>query len=122
MVLIEEVRTIAAPYMANGVELVAIARQPERGLYQAGLRHADAWQRTGNCRLFIDMRNGKAPRIFNPRAGEYVDRFPATLFPLHSGQPGGPAVKWLIASGAVHFYRYYYLVTAQEKTSGGVSA
>ncbi|MRV70110.1 iron-regulated protein [Duganella sp. FT92W] len=92
-----DVQAIAVPYMTNGVELVAIARQPERGLYQARLRRADDWQRTGTYRLFIDMRTGKVLQIFNPRAGEYADTFLATLFPLHSGQLGGPVVKWLIA-------------------------
>ncbi|MBY0242685.1 MAG: PepSY domain-containing protein [Burkholderiaceae bacterium] len=95
------VQAIAMPYMTNGVELVAIARQPERGLYQARLRHADDWQRTGSYRLFIDMRTGKVLQIFNPRSGEYADRFLASLFPLHSGQLGGPAVKWLIAFGGL---------------------
>lgn len=93
----KEVQAIAAPYMANGTQLVALARQPERGLYQARLRRADDWQHTGTYRLFIDMRTGKVLQIFNPRSGEYADVFLATLFPLHSGQLGGPVIKWLIA-------------------------
>ncbi len=92
-----EVQAIAAPYMTNGVQLVAIARQPERGLYQARMRRADDWQRTGTFRLFIDMRTGKVVQIYNPRAGEYADIFLAALYPLHSGQLGGAALKWLIA-------------------------
>jgi uncharacterized iron-regulated membrane protein len=93
----KDVQAIAAPYMAGGAELVAIARQPERGLYQARMRRPDDWQRTGTYRLFIDMRSGKVLQIYNPRAGEYADIFLATLFPLHTGQLGGPVAKWLIA-------------------------
>jgi uncharacterized iron-regulated membrane protein len=97
----KEAAAIAAPYMTNGAQLVAIARQPERGLYQVRLRRADDWQRTGTYRLFIDMRTGKVLQIYNPRAGEYADVFLATLFPLHSGQLGGPVIKWLIALGGL---------------------
>ncbi|GAB2837858.1 PepSY-associated TM helix domain-containing protein [Pseudoduganella ginsengisoli] len=93
----KEVQAIAAPYLTNGTQLVAIARQPERGLYQARMRRADDSQRSGTYRLFIDMRTGKVLQISNPRAGEYADIFLASLFPLHSGQLGGPAIKWLIA-------------------------
>jgi uncharacterized iron-regulated membrane protein len=63
--------------------------------------HADDRQRTGSYRLFIVMRTGKVLRIFNPRAGEYADRFLATLFPLHTGQLGGSVVKWPIAFGGL---------------------
>lgn len=93
----DEAQAIAAPYIRNGVQLAAIARQPERGLYQVRLRRVDDWQRTGTYRLFIDMRSGKVVQIFDPRSGENADVFLAALFPLHSGQLGGMAGKCAIA-------------------------
>lgn len=93
----DQARAIAAPYQQNGATLVAINRLPERGVFQARLRRADDWQRTGTLRLFIDIRNGKVIAIINPIAGTGGDRLLASMFPLHSGQFGGLAGKWLIA-------------------------
>lgn len=89
---------IAAPYMREGAQLAANARQPERGLFQVRLHRSDDSQRTGTLRLLIDMRHGNVVQVFNPRAGENDDRFLATLFPLHSGQLGGSAGKYMVAA------------------------
>lgn len=92
-----QVQAIAAPYLRDGTTLVGIARQPERGLFLARLHRADDSQRTGTLRIFIDMREAKVVEVINPLSGKNGDRFLASLFPFHSGQMGGSAVKWLIA-------------------------
>lgn len=93
----EQAHAIAAPYQQHGAKLVALGRLPERGVFQARLRRADDWQRTGTLRLFIDIRTGRVIEIINPIDGTGGDRLLASLFPLHSGQFGGLAGKWLIA-------------------------
>ena len=90
-------RAAAAPQAGAGARLVALSRMPERGLFQARLRRADDWQRTGTLRLFIDIRNGAVVDVINPIAGKSGERFLAALFPLHSGQFGGSAGRWLVA-------------------------
>lgn len=91
------VQTAAASYLRDGTTLVGISRQPDKGLFIARLHRADDWQRTGTLRLYIDMRSGKVLETINPLSGKGGDRFIAGLFPLHSGQLGGPCVKWLVA-------------------------
>jgi sulfite reductase (NADPH) flavoprotein alpha-component len=90
-------RAAAAPYLVDGVQLLALNRQPERGLFQARLLRADDWQRTGTLRVFIDLRDGKVIDVVNPLAGQSGDRFIASLFPLHSGQLGGAAGRVIVA-------------------------
>lgn len=91
------VQTAAAPYLRDGTTLAGISRQPDKGVYIARLHRADDWQRTGTLRLYIDIRNGEVLHVIDPLSGKAGDRFLAGLFPLHSGQLGGPAVKWLMA-------------------------
>ena len=90
-------RAAAEPYLSNGVQLLALSRQPERGLFQARLLRPDDWQRTGTVRLFISLRDGKVVEVVNPLAGKSGDRFIAALFPLHSGQLGGAAGRVIVA-------------------------
>ena len=90
-------QAIAAPYLRDGASMAGISRQPDKGIYIARLRRADDWQRTGTLRIYIDMRSGKILEAINPLSGKPGDRFLASLFPLHSGQLGGAAVKWLVA-------------------------
>jgi uncharacterized iron-regulated membrane protein len=92
-----DARAVAARHTSDGAVLVALSRQPERGLFQARLRRADDWQRTGSLRLFIDIRNGALIETVNPLDGKTGERFLAALFPLHSGQFGGSAGRWLLA-------------------------
>ena len=92
-----EARAIAAQHISQGATLVALSRQPDRGLFQARLRRADDWQRTGTLRLLIDIRNGTLIETINPLGGKAGDRFLASLFPLHSGQFGGAIGRWLVA-------------------------
>lgn len=92
-----EAQAIAAPYLRDGVTMAGISRQPDKGIYIARLRRADDWQRTGTLRIYIDMRSGKILEAINPLSGKPGDRFLAALFPLHSGQLGGTAGKWLVA-------------------------
>jgi uncharacterized iron-regulated membrane protein len=92
-----EAQAIAAPYLRGGATMAGISRQPDKGLYIARLVRADDWQRTGTLRIYIDMRSGKVLEAIDPLSGQPGDRFLAALFPLHSGQLGGAAVKWLVA-------------------------
>ncbi|WP_228896273.1 PepSY-associated TM helix domain-containing protein [Pseudoduganella aquatica] len=92
-----EAQAIAAPYLQGGATMAGISRQPDKGLYIARLVRADDWQRTGTLRIYIDMRSGKVLEAIDPLSGKAGDRFLAALFPLHSGQLGGTAVKWLLA-------------------------
>lgn len=92
-----DVQAISAPYLTGGTTMAGISRQPEKGIYIARLHRADDWQRTGTLRIYIDMRSGKVLEAINPLSGKPGDRFLAALFPLHSGQLGGAAVKWLVA-------------------------
>jgi sulfite reductase (NADPH) flavoprotein alpha-component len=92
-----EARAIAEQHLSDGASVVAMSRTPDRGLYQARLRRADDWQRTGTLRLFIDMRNGALIDTINPISGKSGDRFLAGLFPLHSGQLGATAGRWIVA-------------------------
>ncbi len=91
-----EARAIAAQHTSHGASLVALSRQPDRGLFQARLRRADDWQRTGSLRLFIDIRSGAVIETVNPLSGNSGDRFLAALFPLHSGQFGGAVGRWFV--------------------------
>lgn len=93
----EQARAVAARHIGAGAQLVALSRLPERGLFQARLRRADDWQRTGTLRLFIDIRNGALVETVNPLSSNGGDRFLAALFPLHSGQFGGVPGRWLVA-------------------------
>ena len=86
-----------APYLVNGVQLLALNRQPERGLFQARLLRPDDWQRTGTLRVLIGLRDGKVIDVVNPLEGKSGDRFIAALFPLHSGQLGGAAGRVIVA-------------------------
>ena len=90
-------RAAAAPYLVNGVQLLALSRQPERGLFQARLLRPDDWQRTGTLRVLIGLRDGKVVGVVNPLDGKSGDRFIAALFPLHSGQLGGAAGRVIVA-------------------------
>lgn len=91
------VQAAAAPYLRDGSTLVGISRQPDKGIFIARLHRTDDWQRTGTLRLYIDMRNAQVLETINPLSGKGGDRFIAGLFPFHSGQLGGPFVKWLVA-------------------------
>jgi uncharacterized iron-regulated membrane protein len=93
----DQAQAIAAPYLRDGATMAGISRQPDKGIFIARLRRADDWQRTGTLRIYIDMRSGKILEAINPLSGKPGDRFLAALFPLHSGQLGGAAVKWLVA-------------------------
>lgn len=84
-----DAKAIAEQHLSDGAVLLALQRQPDRGLYQVRLRRADDWQRTGTLRLLIDIRSGAVIETVNPLAGTGGDRFLASLFPLHSGQFGG---------------------------------
>lgn len=90
-------RAAAEPYLRDGARLLALNRQADKGLFQARLLRPDDWQRTGTLRLMIDIRSGKVTQIVNPLDGKYGDRFLAVLFPLHSGQIGATAGRWIVA-------------------------
>lgn len=95
-----EARAIAGQYLGDGAgegaALLAIQRQPQRGVYLARLRRADDVQRSGTLRLFISMRDGSVLATVDPLAGSGGDRFLASLYPWHSGQLGGMAGRGLI--------------------------
>ncbi|RFP16332.1 iron-regulated protein [Duganella sp. BJB475] len=91
-----DAKAIAEQHLSDGAVLLALQRQPDRGLYQVRLRRADDWQRTGTLRLLIDIRSGAVIETVNPLAGTGGDRFLASLFPLHSGQFGGATGRWLM--------------------------
>lgn len=93
----EQAHAIALTYERDGDELLALNRLPDRGVFQIRLRQAGDWQRTGSVRLFIDIRNGEVVDLIKPLAGTGGDRLLAAMYPLHSGQFGGFAGKWLVA-------------------------
>jgi sulfite reductase (NADPH) flavoprotein alpha-component len=96
-----DAKAIAEQHLSDGAVLLALNRLPDRGLYQARLRRADDWQRTGTLRLLIDIRGGQVIETVNPLDGPAGDRFLAALFPLHSGQFGAVAGRVVMVGGGL---------------------